>query len=80
MEMRYGLLAMMLLALCACPQRPEPAPPPSEEQAGADASKNQNDTQLRDTIQAPIEKANAVEGQVLDGADKQKADIEGAGG
>jgi PBP1b-binding outer membrane lipoprotein LpoB len=75
--MRYLLLTLMILGLCGCPQEREWEPPAAEkEQVDAEASKNQNDTQLRDTIQAPIEKANAVEDQVLEAAEQQRADIE----
>jgi PBP1b-binding outer membrane lipoprotein LpoB len=77
--MRYLVMMLMILTLCGCPQ-PQLEPPAPAEQADAEESKKQNDTQLRDTIQAPIEKAKQVEDQVLDGADKQKADIEGVGG
>lgn len=37
-------------------------------------------TELRDTIQAPQDKARAVETEVLDAAEKQKAAVEDQGG
>jgi PBP1b-binding outer membrane lipoprotein LpoB len=73
--MRYLLMILMIVGLCGCP-KPPIEPPASTEPADAEASKDQNDTQLRDTIQAPIEKANAVEDQVLEAAEQQRADIE----
>src|SRR5690606_11271517 len=66
-------LAMMivpgaLLLACAGCNRPPPPPPdqPPEPQAH---------TQLRDVIQAPIERAQAVEGAVQDAAAERKAAI-----
>lgn len=64
-------LVLVLLCLTACMATPEPAASTPEKEAN---------TEMRDAIQAPIEKAKQVEDQVLEGADKQKADIEAAGG
>jgi len=65
-----ALLAVALLcAACAPPVEP-PQDKPPEPQA----------TQLRDAIQAPIDKARAVEDTVQDAADAQRAAIEAAGG
>jgi hypothetical protein len=64
------LLLLLCLCLNACVVAPEPAPA---------AAPGQN-TEMLDAIQAPIEKAEKVEDQVLDGAEKQKAEIEAAGG
>ena len=67
-------LVLILLCLTACMAAPEPAAitePAPEKQAN---------TEMRDAIQAPIEKAKQVEDQVLEGAEKQKAEIEAAGG
>ena len=69
------LLFLCCLSISACTVTQEP-PASSTEQA----PKNEPNTEMRDAIQAPIEKAKKVEDQVLDGADKQKADIEAAGG
>ncbi len=67
-----AISAGLLLLACAACSKPEPLPTeqPPEPQA----------TQLRDAIQAPIDKAKAVEGTVQDAADKQKAAIEASGG
>lgn len=63
--------ALLLLASAAC-SRPEPVPAndPPEPQA----------TQLRETIQAPIDRAKAVQDTVDEAADKRRAAIEAAGG
>ena len=68
-------LTLVLLCLTACMATPEPA----ASTTGQTPEKEAN-TEMRDAIQAPIEKARQVEDQVLDGAEKQKADIEAAGG
>jgi len=69
--MRLALAVIVAGACSAC--RP-PEPPPTDEPPEPQA------TQLRDAIQAPIEKAKAVEDQVQDAADEQRAEIEAAGG
>ena len=56
---------MALVAGCSKPKPPE-KDRPVEPQA----------TQLRDAIQAPIEKARQVEGDVQEAADQQRAAIE----
>src|SRR3546814_684799 len=65
--------ALLLALACAACNRPPPPPPdqPPEPQAN---------TQLRDAIQAPIDRAKAVEGAVQDAAEKQKAAIDAAAG
>src|SRR3546814_750490 len=65
--------ARLLALACAACNRPPPPPPdqPPEPQAS---------TQLGDAIQAPIERAKAVEGAVQDAAEKQKAAIDAAAG
>lgn len=68
------ILAFLLLS--ACVVEPQPVAPADSSQA----TEKETDTRLRDTIQEPIEKAKKVEDQVIDGAEKQKADIEAAGG
>jgi hypothetical protein len=64
------LLILLCISLNACVVAPEPAPVAAPEQ----------NTEMRDAIQAPIEKAKKVEDQVIDGAEKQADDIEAAGG
>lgn len=63
------LAAALLCAACSPPEEPSREQPP-EPQA----------TQLRDAVQAPVDKARAVEGQVQDAADAQRKAIEAAGG
>src|SRR3546814_12870260 len=65
--------ALLLALACAACHRPPPPPPdqPPEPQAR---------TQLGDAIQAPIERAKAVEGAVQDAAEKQTAAIDAAAG
>lgn len=70
------LLALSFLCLSACGPTVEPVASGEPSQAPEKAS----DTQMRDAIQAPIEKAKKVETQVIDGAEKQRADMEAAGG
>lgn len=60
---------LFLLAACSKPKPPEKERP-VEPQA----------TQLRDAIQAPIDKAQQVEDQVRAAADAQRAAIEAAEG
>ena len=67
-------LVPALIAFAACSACAPPEPPPTDEPPEPQA------TQLRDAIQAPIEKAKAVEDQVQDAADEQRAEIEAAGG
>jgi PBP1b-binding outer membrane lipoprotein LpoB len=64
---------VLLLAACSDPVQ-EPLPEPSPEPQTAEA------TELRDAIQAPIDKAKAVEDtQAADEAQRQDA-LENAGG
>ncbi|HET6395307.1 MAG TPA: hypothetical protein VFF91_00530 [Pseudoxanthomonas sp.] len=63
--------ACLLLALAACRAEPPPTEQPPEPQA-------QSNTELRDAIQAPQQKAQAVEQTLQDGADRQRARIEAA--
>lgn len=68
--LRIAASSLLLLACSACSQ---PEPPkkdqPPEPQAG-------QHTELRDTIQRPIERAKGVESQVLDAAQQQQSDID----
>lgn len=76
--MKAALTAALCLALCACSEPPpnEEAPPP-EPQAAAPAEQH---TELRDAMQAPLDKARAVEAeQEQHDADRDQA-LEDAGG
>jgi hypothetical protein len=70
--MRLIALALLCIGLTACVVAPEPP--------AATSQKQEKNTELRDAIQAPIEKANKVEDQVLEGAEQQANQIEDAGG
>lgn len=76
MRIAFILIFLCLTACMATPQANDPATPT----ATLETPKQEANTEMRDAIQAPIEKAKQVEDQVLDGAEKQKADIEAAGG
>jgi len=76
--MRIVLITVICLCLNACMATPEPAAVPA---AAAQApEQTESNTEMRDAIQAPIDKAKGVEDQVIDGAEKQNAEIEAAGG
>ncbi len=62
-----------LLLLCLCCACSKPKPPPTDEPPEPQAEAN---TELRDAIQAPIERAKAVEQTVQEAADKQRAEID----
>lgn len=68
----------LLLALCiAGCSRPEPPPTdqPPEPQAQTGTPEERH-TELRDAIQAPVERAQSVEKTVLDAAEQQQAEID----
>jgi len=67
--------ASILLLALSCAACTQPVPPPTEQKPEPQAN-----TELRDAIQQPIDKAKAVEGAVQDAADKQKASIDAAAG
>lgn len=72
-----ALLACGALLVVAC-SRPEP--PEKERPPEPQASAPERHTELRDAIQAPQDKARAVEAAVDDAAKAQRAAIEAAGG
>ena len=76
---RFPALPALALLLAACSDpAPEPLPEPSPEPQTAAAEPEA--TELRDAIQAPIDKARAVEEtQAADEAERQDA-LENAGG
>ena len=71
--MPVGMLSL-LLACSACnkPEPPKKEQPP-EPQAQAPVETH---TELRDAIQAPLNRAKAVEPEVLDAAKKQRDEID----
>jgi hypothetical protein len=62
-----------LLLLCLCCACSKPKPPPTDEPPEPQAEAN---TELRDAIQAPIERAKAVEQTVQEAADKRRVEID----
>jgi hypothetical protein len=67
------VLLCCVLAVAACRREPPPTERPPEPQAAAH-------TELRDAIQAPQDKARAVEKSVHDAASQQAAQIDDAEG
>jgi hypothetical protein len=70
MRAAAALVTAAALAACGKPSAPDPERPP-EPQAN---------TELRDAMQAPVEKAQAVEDDLQRAADAQRAAIDAAGG
>ena len=70
------LMLTLMLASCSAPT-PPPTDQPPDPQA---AAQHARDTQLRDAIQRPIDKAKGVEDTTLKAADDQKQQIEDQGG
>ena len=70
------LVSMSLLAACAIAGCSKPEPPEKERPPEPKATSEPRHTELRDAIQAPIEKAKSVEKTTLDAADKQRAEID----
>lgn len=72
MPMRSSLaVPLILLSTAACSPPPEPP---------TDARPEPQATQLDEAIRAPIRRAEAVEGAILEAAEKQRADIDAAAG
>lgn len=71
LDLRIAVVSL-LLAGVAC-KKPEP---PDKEQPPEPKATEQQATELRDAIQAPIDRAKAVEPAVLDAAKKQQDDID----
>jgi len=69
-----ALLLLLACGACSKPEPPEKEQPP-EPQAQAQAP-IETHTELRDAIQAPIDRAKAVEPKVLDAAKKQRDEID----
>jgi len=76
--MRHLPFLMLTLALAGCSA---PVPPPTDQPPDPQATaQHARDTQLRDAIQRPIDKAKGVEDTTLKAADEQKQQIEDQGG
>ncbi len=67
-----SLGAVVLLLACTACNKPEP---PKKEQPPAPQAVEQH-TELRDAIQAPIDRTKAVEPQVSDAAKQQEDEID----
>jgi|SoimicmetaTmtHAB_FD_contig_111_24104_length_742_multi_2_in_0_out_0_2 PBP1b-binding outer membrane lipoprotein LpoB len=74
--LRIAASTLLLLGCAAC-SKPEP---PKKEQPPEPQAQAAQHTELRDAIQKPIERANAVEGQVLDAAKQQQDAIDAQAG
>jgi hypothetical protein len=68
--LRLAASTLLLLGCAACSK---PEPPKKDQPPEPQAAQH---TELRDAIQKPIERANAVEGQVLDAAKQQQDAID----
>ena len=68
-------LSALLLGTAACMPEPPSTDKPPEPQAAATPAAEQH-TELRDAIQAPQDKARAVEDQVQQAADAQRDAID----
>ena len=69
---RFALIASLALLATAC-HAPEPPPTDEPPEPQATASTTPSGTELRDAMQAPIQKAEAVEAQVQAAADRTNA-------
>jgi len=71
--LRAGVLALGIAVLAGCRPEPPPTERPPEPQAQAN-------TELRDAIKAPQDKARAVEKTLQDDADHTRAQVDAAEG
>lgn len=69
---RFALIASLALLATAC-HAPEPPPTDEPPEPQATASTTPSGTELRDAMQAPIQKAEVVEAQVQAAADRTNA-------
>jgi hypothetical protein len=68
MKLAHGVMALALLA--GCSREPDPPPPPADDPSRA----------LERAVQAPLDKARAVEDQVRKEKERQDREIEEGGG
>lgn len=74
-----AITAVTLLVACTKPE-PPPTEQPPEPQAESTTEDTADATELRDAIREPIERAEAVEGAVLEAAEQQQDAIDAATG
>ena len=68
--------ALSLLLACSACSKPEPPKKDQPPEPQAQTAPVETHTELRDANQAPINRAKAVEPEVLDAAKKQQDDID----
>lgn len=76
-DFRLPLLALLALACSAC-RAPEPPPTDEPPEPQATAAVKPDATQLRDAVQAPLDKARATEEAVQKAAEAQRDAIDAA--
>lgn len=76
---RMLAVAAVVVAVAGC-RKPEPPPTEQPVEPQAEAAVDAEANELRDAIRAPIERAEAVEGAVLEAAEKQQDAIDAATG
>lgn len=69
------LAVLLLCAACSKPEPPETDRPPEPQADATQAADGSNATELRDTIQQPIDRARAVQAEADAGAAKQRAGV-----
>ena len=84
-SIRVIAIAGLVLASVACsrpepPEKERPVEPQAEVAADTAATADADATELRDAIREPIERAEAVEGAVLEAAERQQDAIDAATG
>lgn len=72
------LSVALFLALCGCRPTPPPTERQPEPQAQASARDDAKATQMRDAIQAPLDKAKSVQDTAQQAAETQRAAIDAA--
>lgn len=77
MKLRVASLLLFAFAASGCSSPKPPTDQPPDPQA---AAQHARDTQLRDAIRKPIDKAKGTEDTTLKAADDQRQQIEDQGG
>jgi len=80
--LRIALLALILLATAACTSEPAPTPAPAALSSAAQAEPAQAESakpsgqELTDAIQQPMDRARAVEGELMKAKDAVDAELD----